>query len=300
METIAPERVYEEYPVVSIIRSMLDSIGFSSYNFNYLTTSSKIDDNSIPQIKYWWSDGTSTVWECIQELCQDIQMNALIDNNGVLQFYSRNYIYNTSRNIDWEFYYEKNGSKLANIMSFNNKEIAAANQVKIIWSVPVTSELVGGSQYLWTSPSYYLTAGSVTNNITTSSPWIGGTLELKVNQLNAYSNLQTAFGFSGYFLIDSEIIEYDAIKYQYESSITNNIEESWVTSDLDLAKIKNLSKGTIDYQSATNSFNATFKPIPKYRVKKRGALGTSVAAHTPSSDSLSSGVWSAYGVAWDK
>ena len=300
METIAPERVYEEYSVVSIIRSMLDSVGFSSYNFNYNTASNKINDDSIPQIKYWWSDGTSTIWDCIQELCQDIQMNALVDNNGVLQFYSRNYIYNTSRGVGWEFYYEKSGSKLANIMSFNKKEIAAANQVKIIWSVPVTSDLVGGSQYLWTSPSYYLTAGAVTNEITTSSPWVGGTLELKVNQLNAYSNLQTPFGFNGYFLIDSEIIEYDAIRYQYESSITNNIEEDWVTSDLDLAKIKNLAKGTIDYESVTNSFNATFKPLPKYRVKKRGALGTTVSSHKPSSDSLTSGVWTAYGVAWDK
>lgn len=300
METVAPERVYEEYPMVSVIRAILDSVGFSSYNFNYKTESGKINDRSIPQVKYWWSDGTATVWECIQELCQDSQMNAIVDSNGVLQFYSRDYIYDSTRSVDWEFYYDKTGSKLANIMSFNKKEIAAANQVKIIWNVPVTSELIGGSQYLWTSPVYYLTAGAVINTMTESSPWTGDALEMKVNQLNSYSNLQAPFGFNGYFLIDSEIIEYDAIRYQYESSVTGNIEEEWIANDLDLAKIKNKARGTIDYESITNSFTATFKPLSKYRVKKRGALGTKVSAHTPSTTSLSTGVWSAYAVAWDK
>lgn len=299
METVAPERVFESYSVVSILRALLDSVGFSNYNFNYSKNGSIISDDSIPTFSYWWSDGTQTVWELIQELCRDIQMNAIFDNDGSLQFYSRNYIYDNSRSTDWEFYYDAESGKLPNIIDFNVKEIAAANQVKVIWSVPNTSDLVGNSSFLWSAPTTLLSAGALlSDGVTSSYPWIGDTIEMEISQLDSYSVIQSAFSFNGFFLIDSEIIEYDAIKYQYVSSITNNVEEEWVTSEADLSRIKSIAKGVIDYESVTATFSATIKPLSKYRIKKRGALGTVPAAHSKTSNGFSTGEWSAYGVTW--
>lgn len=304
METIAPEKVFQAYSVVSILRGVLDSIGFSTYNFNYNTTSGKIDDNSIPTLSYWWTDGTQTVWDIIQELCRDIQMNAIFDNDGILQFYSRNYIYSSSRTTDWEFYYDEDKTdplniKLPNISNFNIKEIPAANQVKVIWTVPTTSEYVGGSQFLWSSPTALLSAGSlISTGVTASYPWIGDPIELEMSQLDSYSAISSAFSLNGYFLIDSEIIEYDAIKYQYESSIDGTIKEEWIASDADLSRIKSLSTGVIDYQDVSASFSAKIKPLPKYRIKKRGALGTIATAHSPSVNAFNSGDWTAFGVDW--
>ena len=299
METVAPERVFESYSVVSILRAMMDSIGFSSYNFNYSVSDNKVDDSSIPTFSYWWTDGTQTVWDIIQELCRDIQMNAIFDNDGVLQFYSRNYIYNNSRSIDWEFYYEEESGKLPNIVNFNVKEIAAANQVKVIWTVPTTSDFVGGSSFLWSAPTTLLSAGSlITAGVTASSPWVGDAIELEISQMDSYSVINSAFAFNGYFLVDSEIIEYDAIKYQYQSAETGAIETAWVSSETDLSRIKNLSNGVIDYQSNTDTFSAKLKPLPLYRIKKRGALGTIPAAHSPTANGFATGEWTAYGTSW--
>jgi hypothetical protein len=94
MDTVAPDILCESYPVTSIIRRLLDSIGFTSYEIRTAT-----DDKSIPVINYWWTTGSKTVWQALQELCRDIQMNAFFDENNILQFASRDYIYKKT-NID--------------------------------------------------------------------------------------------------------------------------------------------------------------------------------------------------------
>ncbi len=58
MDTVAPDILCESYPVTSIIRRLLDSIGFTSYE---IRTAS--DDKSIPVINYWWTTGSKTVWQ---------------------------------------------------------------------------------------------------------------------------------------------------------------------------------------------------------------------------------------------
>ena len=105
METFAPDILAEGYPVTAVIRRLLDSVGFTSYNFNLAAT-----ETSIPALTYWWTDDTRTVWDHLQELCRDIQMNAVFDDNGILQLSSRDYTYGQS-SIDWEFYYDQSGSK---------------------------------------------------------------------------------------------------------------------------------------------------------------------------------------------
>ena len=66
METVAPDILVQDYPVTAIIRQLLDSVGFTNYNFNLSNT-----ENSIPSLAYWWTEDTKTVWEHLQELCRD-------------------------------------------------------------------------------------------------------------------------------------------------------------------------------------------------------------------------------------
>lgn len=283
METIAPEILCESYPATAVLRRLLDSVGFSNYNFNI-----EENDDSIPVINYWYSTNTETVWGLIQDLCRDIQMNAFVDENNVLQFYSRNKIYN-NLDVDWQFFYdtEMSGSTvigLPNIEYLNKQEIASANEVQILWSSPVTSNYLGNSTFIWQTPTRFLGAGGLRTKIEKDTTPVDTILDIDLNTYaDAYSEAQSLYSFSGYVLINSEVIEYDAIQYQYvpkDSSDDATPEKVWITSALDLNKYRWLSKP--GYKDSKKPETAFFKPTGKYRVKTRGALGTTRGEH-PSS-----------------
>jgi hypothetical protein len=271
MDTVAPDILCESYPVTSIIRRLLDSIGFTSYEIRTAT-----DDKSIPVINYWWTTGSKTVWQSLQELCRDIQMNAFFDENNILQFASRDYIYKKT-NIDWVFTYDTDGTTLANIVDFNKQEIPSANQVKILWQSQLTSNYAGNSGDLWTDEVSYLSAGGLRSSIAADTSPENTILAVDVETLDDYSSA-TLYNFSGYVMIDSEILEYDAIQYQYTPIGSSTSQNVWITSSSDVNKYRYLSRPGYDYVSK----ETFFKPTGLYRVKARGAFGTSPAYHAAS------------------
>jgi hypothetical protein len=271
MDTVAPDILCESYPVTSIIRRLLDSIGFTSYEIRTAT-----DDKSIPVINYWWTTGSKTVWQSLQELCRDIQMNAFFDENNILQFASRDYIYKKT-NIDWVFTYDTDETTLANIVDFNKQEIPSANQVKILWQSQLTSNYAGNSGDLWTDEVSYLSAGGLRSSIAADTSPENTILAVDVETLDDYSSA-TLYNFSGYVMIDSEILEYDAIQYQYTPIGSSTSQNVWITSSSDVNKYRYLSRPGYDYISK----ETFFKPTGLYRVKARGAFGTTPAFHAAS------------------
>lgn len=278
METTAPDILCETYPATAVIRRLLDSVGFTNYNFN-LTSST---DSSVPVINYFWTDGSKTVWDSLQELCRDIQMNAVMDENNILQFYSRNYMYGRTTK-DWNFYYEKEDNILPNIIDFKQKDIASANEVLVYWSTPISSAYLGSSAPLWQSSSSFLTAGGLKEALNESATEL--TLDLQTP--DRYNRLQTGFNFNGYFLIDSEIVEFDAIGYQYMAKDANTFTDIWIENSSDLQKYRNLCKQSIQ----TDGSDVYLKPNGKYRIKTRGALGTKAASHNPKGATSSQYFW---------
>jgi hypothetical protein len=269
METLTPDLIYENAPVTSIIMSILDSIGFSNYNINIsLNGSNASIDTSIPTLAYWWSENNKTVWDCLQELCRDVQMNAFFDENNVFQFYTRDYLYNKAT-TDWAFTYNQDGNTLPNISSFEKKEIASANQVKIIWRTPMSSLYNQNATDLWSSEPSFLIAGGLRNQILSSTPAELVDFDLDIEGLDSSSEVAFTFGYSGYFLVNSEVFEYDAIQYQYEPLNSTTTQYAFISSEADWAKYRALSKTGFQY----------FKPTGKYRIKARALFGTAAATH---------------------
>lgn len=290
METMCPDIICENYSSTAVIRRLLDSIGFTKYNINILKVDDNISDDSIPQINYWWTDDSQTVWEALQEICKDMQFNAFFDKAGVLQFYTRNYIYDANRDVNWEFYYDREGIILPNISAFAKSEVPSANSVKIIWSSPITSNYTGNSESLWTSPEYYLSAGGLETAISATSEEI----TIGTQTIDPYAKQESLYNFNGFVLIDSEVIEYDAIGYQYTDKENVFVPNVWIESAADISKYRYLSK--VGAQDVNNyQETAYFKPNGRYRVKKddygklvgRGALGTTAAAHVTANESMS-------------
>jgi hypothetical protein len=279
-ETIAPSLVCEGYSTPAIIRTLLDSVGFTNYNFNMTGT-----ESSLFSPRFWWTDDGRTVWESIQQLCRDSQMVALFDENNILQFYTRENIFNYSQSLDWSFRYSANGNNLPNIVSLDKQDLASANQVKVLWNSVTTNEYVGNAQPLWKSANSYMGALSLEQPLL-STAGAGSYIALKAVVTNEYQQKQILNEYSGYLAIGSEIIEYDAIQYDYVD-LNGSRQFVDVTSQSDAYKWLGLAQpGSANYQ-----------PNGKYRIKSRGAFNTPVQNHYGTAQEIINS-WTGYDVEW--
>jgi len=273
-ETLAPDIVIQNAPYQAIIRRLLDSIGFTSYNFNtYNKDSTDLTDTATIVPLFWYTEDTKTVWEHIQDLCRDTQMIATFDADDVLQFYPRDYLFDKARGSNFKFRSEKKLLNLPNIISLNKETVPSVKAVKVIYSPIISTNYSGSSDNLYVSPPSAIGAAALQKTLTATPPIELVDAPLGVMSLapiSAYSSLaDTSFyNKSGYFLINNEIIKYDAIEFQYEPiSAPNTIVKKWITSDSDIAKWLGESKigtfkATLRYRiKERNSFNATGKGV---------------------------------------
>jgi hypothetical protein len=279
-ETIAPSLVCEGYSSSAIIRNLLDAVGFTNYNFNMTGT-----ESSLFSPRFWWTDDKRTVWESLQQLCRDSQMVAVFDENNVLQFYTRENIFNYSGSIDWSFRYAKSGNNLSNILSLEKQDLPSANQVKVFWNSVTTNEYVGNAQPLWKSANSFMGALSLEQNLL-STAGTGSYISLKAVVTNEAQQAQVLDEYTGYIAIDSEIIEYDSIQYDY-IDLNGTRQSVDITNPSDALKWLGLSlPGASNYQ-----------PNGKYRIKTRGAFNTSIENHYATAQSTINS-WAGYDVEW--
>jgi len=133
-----PDIVTKDMSTVAILRRLLDSVGFSNYKFNLIES-----DTSIVAPYYWYTDPEKTVWEHIQDLCKDTQTIAVFDNNDVLQFYPRGYIFNTTKTPDASFRYSNTSDgKLANIAGISIENVPSVKAIKVTYRPQLTSKVV--------------------------------------------------------------------------------------------------------------------------------------------------------------
>jgi hypothetical protein len=279
-EVIAPSIICEGYSTTAIIRRLLDSVGFTNYKINMADS-----DKSIFTPRFWWTDDSKPVWNAIQELCRDSQMTAVFDENNVLQFYTRDYMFSSLKSVDWSFRYDADGSNLPNIISLSKNELASANQVKVLWNSVTTSEYTGNSQPLWKSGNTSMGALSLDQDLP-ASIGAGGYINLSPITVNTYESKRVLFEYNGYLVIDSEIIEYDAIQYEYVGS-NGSKTQVWITTESDVLK----------YLGLANAGSANYQPTGKYRIKTRGAFNTTAADHFAAASTILNS-WSGYEVKW--
>ena len=279
-ETIAPGILCEGYSITAIIRRLLDTVGFTNYNINVKDT-----DKSVFATRYWWTENNKTVWEAIQELCRDSQMTAVFSYDNVLQFYSREYLFDSTSAVDWTFRHESSGSDLPNILNLNKRELPSANQVKVFWNSVATSDYQQSSGDIWRSDPYWLGAFSLDRDLP-STTGAGAYMYLSPSVLNEEEFDITLYSYNGYLVIDSEIIEYDAIQFQYLDE-TNTMNYVDITAQGDEMKFRGLAV----------SGSSNFKPSGKYRIKQRGAFGTKVVDHAAAAESIVNS-WTERKVKW--
>lgn len=284
-QTFSPSILCENFSSTAIIRRLLDSIGFPNYKIN--TASTVANEDGVVTPKYWWADNNVTIWQAIQEICKDNQMVATFDENNVLQFYTRNYLYDSTRTVAWPLTYNADGGTLPNISSLNKKEFRTGNKLIVKWNSRQTTQDSLEARPLWTAGTSWLGAMALVEPITNLNT-AGTTMSLVAITTNKYLEDQIPYSFSGYVLIDSEIIEYDAIQYQYKTTQNGNWVYQNITNASDIKKYKSLAYRPVwEY----------FRPSGKFRIKTRGAFGTATSDHNTNIDNNLTG-WTITNVGW--
>jgi len=262
-----PDIVTKDMSSVAIIRRLLDSVGFTNYKFNLVAT-----DVSIVTPFYWYTDPKKTVWQHIQDLCKDTQMIAVFDNNDTLQFYPRGYVFDKTKTPALSFRYNNTADgKIANISSIAIENIPTVKAVKVMYSPQTTSNYTGDGDSIYKSPVVLLGAAALTEDLLATAPQVGtigsdnyaplGIVYLSPVQISGSAT--KLYSYTGYLVLEKEIIEYDAIKYIYEPVVPiagQPTAEKWITSDSDIQANQALAK--------PNTFRAT----GQYRIKKRNAF----------------------------
>lgn len=256
-----PDIVTKDMSSVAIIRRLLDSVGFTNYKFNLVAS-----DNSVVTPFYWYTDPKKTVWQHIQDLCKDTQMIAVFDNNDILQFYPRGYVFDKTKSPALSFRYNNTSDgKLANISAISIENIPTVKAIKVMYSPQTTSNYDGDGDKIYTSPVVLLGAAALIEDLPavataqTDAPL--GVIKLSPVQISGSAT--KLYSYTGYLVLEKEIIEYDAIKYIYEPAIAITGQptvEKWITSDSDIQASQALAKPN------------TFKATGQYRIKKRNVF----------------------------
>jgi hypothetical protein len=272
-----PDIVTKDMSSVAIIRRLLDSVGFTNYKFNLVAS-----DTSIVTPFYWYTDPQKTVWQHIQDLCKDTQMIAVFDNNDVLQFYPRGYIFDPLKSPALSFRYNSTtDGKLANISSASIENVPTVKAIKVMYNPQTTSNYTGDGDKIYTSPVIQLGAAALVEDLpANATPETDAPLGvIKLSAVQIASSARQLYSYSGYLVLGKEIIEYDAIKYSYEPVAPVNNEKvvyKWITAESDIQANQALAK--------PNTFRAT----GLYRIKKRNAFDvvspTDTASLTHSAD----------------
>lgn len=271
LSQVIPINLYlKDCPITSIISCLLDSVGFTNYEIS--TTSTTADpDPSVPFVRYWWTEDQKTAWDSIQDLCRDAQINAFFDENNILRIQSRDYFYKKEAvTADWNFYESASGSNLPNIINFSKKEIVTANQVKVVWKTPILStysQTNDTQESLWTSGTSYITAGGLRNSISATQSPESINFSLNFSVGDNYG-IVSSFNFSGYFLVDSEIFEYNGIEYNY-TLLSDGKEYSFFASSAD----------ELSAYRAISDTTKPFLPTGRFRIVDRGVFNTTKAFH---------------------
>jgi len=289
-ETIAPNILCIDYSATAIIRRLLDSIGFTNYKINIKKDiSGNITDTSVFSPSYWWTDDRVPVWNSIQELCRDAQMVACFDDNNVLQFYTRDFLFDSTRTFSWGFRHTASGNLLPNIISLQKRDISTANQIKVLWATRYSNEVYpGNAQPLWQSGTDFIGAFNLEETLS-STATAGDFMKMYAVKETLRGN-QIFYRNSGYVVINSEIIEFDGVEYSY-------YDRTGTRKTIVATNYGGIQKILGDIKPGQNPLTV-IEQTGRVRIKTRGAFGTTVATH-PANIETTIQSWNVYDTTWE-
>ena len=222
----------------SIVADILDSVGVTDYDYNQLMSMELLPYSST--IDHFWTVRDKTVLDTIQEVLLPYQISMYVDEYGVIKFQSLSTII-TNSNSTPDFIatdsYFATGSKYSdgitdknfesNIMSYDENienrpaEISVGYTTvapKTVLNAP-NGSLIRGFESVWKAPSGSLGYIVLSKNLSYKDSELSYYNSLQDYIKNGYKSVNTnnvsyIESFSGYLVIDQEIVGFNGKKYK--------------------------------------------------------------------------------------
>jgi hypothetical protein len=266
------QMLMENVTIGKAIWRLLDSVGFTDYQY----TRSAADAPSL--ISYYWTDGESTVWDTIQEICRTTQTAAYFDEFGVLQVKTRSAAFDRTQGIKWTLDGAVNGAKLPDIIDISPTSVYEANKVNIGYQKTSLLENNRGEPALET---VWEPGGQVRDNngniVTSDTETLvlraGGLRDtMTASQMYFYlaANQTASWPYGGLVNIHGELIKYSGKQYAWYDGAGGR-HYDWIYSTEDKLRYDREYSGT--YWSQYNFFTGAFQ------IQERGYDYTEAIAH---------------------
>ena len=293
-EMDAPEMMIEKASVSQVLWRVLDLAGIGPIKI-------KKSDSEIPNasnyvsediVKVAWTEKDQNLWEFIKSICSNFRYAVYVDESGYINIATRNYIFDNSRSIDWTFYGQDSGTgPFADIINFEPVDKDILNTVTFKYS-PIQS--------VSSDPNPSQQRGdSVAAKVerTTKTLWSPEKNDILLGRATLYQQLRagdtdyiwvysgvytdlpmtTWDQYSGYVLIDREIIKFEGQEFVFKDAITGNTSYRNVSNAEEFQEIKSRALGDVTFTG-------------KLMGLTRGQFGTIDASHTPAISTVTSKV----------
>lgn len=236
-----PMLLVENKSIARIISMILDMVGVDKYEFDFE------DFDATGIIKYFWTDGTESVYDVLNRICKSHQCIVFVDEFGLLQLMTRDQIVNDEDTEDVILRGQDemvNGTKkLANIITLSKKYDISINDVEIkykrreanIDAQDVTGKVL--TSKVWdTTDTVVLKASPLHNNVSATA--VPGQLPNGSRPADVYVHPDEAetWPYSGYANLDGEVIKYEGKGYAVVNYQTGLWSEKIIKSNEDRRK----------------------------------------------------------------
>jgi hypothetical protein len=245
-----------------IVSRLLDSVGYTDYDYSALNSS------STEIIPHYWTVRDKSVLQSIQEVLLPYQISMIIDEYGIIQFQNLSDIVSVSNSTPSMISTDSDYSSYkSNIISYTEEienrpsEILVGHMLVTAKDTVVYPNGATSAQYskVWTAPAEMLGLIKLTKDLSKTDS------ELSYKYDSQFSLIQS---FSGYLLIDQEIVSFDGQEW-YVDGVSKTVKSA---GDLEYYKQQALKE---------KNYNGSVSAYPVYKLKnlKRGLFGTSPTDH---------------------
>lgn len=285
----APSMYFQSVYIGKALSYILDSVGFTDYDYDALSNiSEKILNRAV--IEHYWtvSQSGSSVLEALQSILLPYQIAMYTDPYGVIVFKHISQIVESEAETVYKITSQDTGSGesliKSNIIDFtiNDENTPSKARVEYANISPSTfTDLslgirrAGNEQINNVFPNEVLGLVSLSKELSANAR----SMEVIINDRS--QNQSYIDSHSGYLLLDSEIIKFDGIEYKFIIVKTNGQTETITKVLKNKSEINSIRS---EYLSSQNvSAIAELQPGNSTRILKnltRGCFGTKVEKHT--------------------
>src|SRR6478736_4519465 len=268
-EASCADVLLKKYHAAQIVWALCDSVGFKDVRvFESVAGES-------PVIDHFWCSKDDKVWEVLTKLAKDCQMAMVFGEDGVLNVYTKEYLYNT-RAANWTARHHANGAEKPDIISLNNKPAQGSNKVSVNYRATNDFNISGSTnQIFWQAPDDYGI----------------GACELNADLLigDQYAVIRSTSSdqmprFKSRIIVDGEHLEYTAKEYKVGSTLylCDDATDYWAAVEANNGRPP-LFTGRLKLKKAPvkNHRSAKYKLLNEFKVRNHIDGNLAASANCP-------------------